>query len=154
MNHCLSLNCPATVSVDSPSLPLERLQSPPLLLENCIFTAVKPPAHKHTQIHTITHKYTNTHNHTHTKGNWCLWTTLWAPTLLNWAPDPCWESKDFGAIWQYLFIFLLGLERKNLAPILSSLVPSPTKVAARAQAWSILPLNSPLYLHCALCKKY
>ena len=68
MNHCLSLNCPATVSVDSLSLPLERLQSPPLLLENCIFTAaVKPPAHKHTQIHTITHKYTNTHNHTHTQ---------------------------------------------------------------------------------------
>ena len=51
MYHCLSLNCPATVNDESP---LQWLQSPPLLLENCIFTPVKPPAHKHTQIHTIT----------------------------------------------------------------------------------------------------
>ena len=130
MNHCLSLNCPATVSVDSLSLPLERLQSPPLLLENCIFTAVKPPAHKHTQIHTITHKsHTNTHNHTHTQKG----TGAYGPTLLN--------DSELGiqGLWCHLtqeivIAKVLGLVRKDLAPILSSLVPSSTKVAARAQA--------------------
>ena len=68
MNQCLSLNCPATVCDESPSVPLQRLQSPPLLLENCIFTT-DPAPHANTQTQTAPHarKHKTQTQHTHEK---------------------------------------------------------------------------------------